>query len=712
MPNTLRVLPGARYPQGATVYETGVNFCIISREATRVELLLYEACDSPEPFEVVLLDPHHNRTFIFWHVFVEGLRPGVNYTWRIDGPDDTAGCGYRYNPDIELVDPWARAVTDNLWRRRDAMAGDYSTSIRAVVVDRDPGKSSSQVEAALNPKDRTQVQEMVIYELHVGGFTRHPSSGVEKSKRGCFAGLVEKIPYLKDLGVTHVELLPVMAFDSQDVPLGVAEKGNCNYWGYSTHSFFSPHPGYCVTPEQGTHLREFRDMVEAMHEAGLQVILDVVFNHTAEGGVDGPTINFRGMGNEMFYHLDPADRTRYIDFTGCGNTVNCNQPLVTGFLLHCLEFWAGEMAVDGFRFDLASVLSRGQDGLPMAHPPIVWAIELSALLANRNIIAEAWDAVGLYQVGHFPGYRWGEWNGRYRDVIREFVRGDRGLVAEVATRITGSSDLYAHQGRHPFNSVNFITCHDGYTLWDLVSYQDKHNWSNGEENRDGHNDNRSWNCGVEGETSDPAINQLRRRQARNFMAILLISQGVPMLLAGDEVLRSQSGNNNAWCQDNELNWFDWSLLEKNAEMLRFTREMISLRRRHPTLMRRQFLTGRARPGGEMPDITWHGYALGEPLWDQPDAQVLGFTLAAVEADEAHLHVVLNMGEKGRDFPLPKVQGVRWYLAIDTGADAPRDASPPEQQLQVDGDEIRVAARSVIVLEGRRPGMSGLSDRPL
>lgn len=702
MTNSLRVLPGARYPQGATVYDTGVNFCIISREATRVELLLYEACDSTEPFQVVVLDPHDNRTFVFWHVFIEGLKPGINYTWRVDGPNDTARSGYRFNPEVELVDPWARATTDNLWRRSDAMSGDYSTSIRAVVVDSGQYKLPSHAEDFVHPEHRSQVQEMVIYELHVGGFTKHPSSGVEESKRGCFAGLIEKIPYLKELGVTHVELLPVMAFDAQDVPPGVAEKGNSNYWGYSTHSFFSPHPGYCVTPEQGTHLREFRDMVDAMHEAGLQVILDVVFNHTAEGGIDGPTINFKGMGNEIFYHLEASDRSRYNDFTGCGNTVNCNQPLVTGFLLHCLEFWAGDMAVDGFRFDLASVLSRGQDGLPMAHPPIVWAIELSAVLANRNIIAEAWDAVGLYQVGHFPGYRWGEWNGRYRDLIREFVRGDKGLIAEVATRLTGSSDLYAHQGRHPFNSVNFITCHDGYTLWDLVSYQDKHNWDNGEENHDGHNDNRSWNCGVEGETDDPVINQLRRRQARNFMAILLLSQGVPMLLAGDEVLRSQSGNNNAWCQDNALSWFDWSLVEKNADMLRFTREMIALRRRHPTLMRRQFLTGTPRPGEAMSDITWHGHALEEPLWDLPDARVLAFTLAAVDQQESHLHVVLNMDDEAHDFPLPPIGHVGWHLAIDTGEDAPRDAVPPDHQTRLDRLQIRVKARSVVVLEGHHP----------
>ena len=700
MPEALSTCPGSRFLQGASVRDDGVNFCIISREATRVELLLYESHDSPEPFQVILLDAHENRTFIFWHVFVKDLKPGVSYTWRLDGPADTARTGCRYNASVELLDPWAKAVTDTLWRRRDAIGGDYSTSMRAMVVDTRGLPAIDQAKPAAAHQYVCRTHEMVIYELHVGGFTRHSSSGVSEKKRGTFAGLIEKIPYLKELGITHVELLPIMAFDAQDVPRSVADQGNSNYWGYSTHSFFSPHPHYCVTPEKGTHLEEFRAMVDAMHAAGLGVIWDVVFNHTAEGGADGPTINFKGMGNDIFYHLEPADRSIYRDFTGCGNTVNCNQPLVSGFLLHCLEFWAEKMAVDGFRFDLASVLSRGQDGQPMAHPPVVWAIELSAVLANRQIIAEAWDAVGLYQVGNFPGYRWGEWNGRYRDVMRQFVRGDGGLVGEVATRVAGSADLYARQERHPFNSVNFVTCHDGFTLWDLVSYSEKNNWANGEGNRDGHNDNLSWNCGTEGETNDAAVNSLRGRQARNFMAILLLSQGVPMLLAGDEVLRSQRGNNNAWCQDNELSWFDWTLKDVHSDMLSFTREMIALRRRHPTLMRRQFLKGEQCADESMRDICWHGYELNNPLWHEPSARVLAFTLAAVAEGEAHLHVIFNMSDASHRFPLPWVDGVTWYSAIDTNAEAPADAVPPERQLPLDATSIDVGSRTVVVLEGR------------
>jgi glycosidase len=439
---------------------------------------------------------------------------------------------------------------------------------------------------------------MIIYELHVGGFTRHPSSGVRHP--GTFLGLIEKIPYLKELGITHVELMPVMAFDEQDVPEPVWKAGLRNFWGYSSFGFFSPHPGFCVTPEQGTHRREFRDMVKALHRAGIGVILDVVFNHTSEGGAGGPTLTFKGFGNETFYCLDAIDKGIYLDFTGCGNTVNANHPLVTNFIIDALEYWVREMHVDGFRFDLASAMARDSDGRPLANPPVLWGIELSDTLAATKIIAEAWDAAGLYQVGTFPGYRWMEWNGRYRDSIRRFVRGDPGLVPEIATRISGSSDLYEANLRKPINSINFVTCHDGFTLWDLVSYNRKHNLANHEGNRDGTDDNLSWNGGTEGETPNLEVLTLRRRQARNLLTLLFLSQGIPMLLAGDEVLRSQQGNNNAWCQDNETGWLDWSLMERNAAMLRFVRGLIALRKRHASLRHRHFLAGRPLPGGNPP----------------------------------------------------------------------------------------------------------------
>ena len=613
---------GSYFPTGATVSDAGVNFSVFSRHASGAELLLYEAAGSPEPFQIISLNPKTNRSFFFWHVFVEALPAGTHYTWRMFGPNDTASTGRRFNAKKELIDPWATAVTDVFWNRRRASdPNDESrSSYRAVVAKSDYFWADER-------SCKRGLEGAVIYELHVGGFTRHPSAGV--GHPGTFAGLIDKIPYLQELGITHVELMPVMAFDEQFVPDNVAARGLKNYWGYNTHSFFSPHPGYCVSPELGTHAREFKDLVKALHNAGIGVILDVVFNHTAEGGHNGPMINFKGFFNEIFYHLDPHNRSYYRDYTGCGNSVNCNHPLVTQFIVHCLEYWVEEMHVDGFRFDLASVFTRGEDGTPQANPSLPWRIEFSNALNEVPMIAEAWDASGLYHVGSFPGLRWAEWNGRYRDVIRRFVRGDPGLVGEVASCIAGSSDLYADEDRLPLHSINFISCHDGFTLYDLVSYNGKHNEANGEDNRDGCDNNFSWNCGAEGETDNAEILALRRRQAKNLISILLLSQGVPMLLSGDEVLHTQKGNNNAWCQDNELSWFDWSLVEKNRDMLRFVKELIALRRRHPNLNRREFLTGEQVSGRGLPDIAWHGYRLDEPLWFDYSAQYLAYTLAGL-----------------------------------------------------------------------------------
>ncbi len=695
--NQYVVHPGARFPRGATVFPHGVNFSILTRGASRVELLLYEAHDSPEPFQVLELDPRVNRTFIFWHVFVEGLKAGVNYTWRVHGPRSG---GQIFDGERELLDPWATAVTTTLWDRWRDGSGQSRDSMRAITVETPrPEQIGRPPHRAVPYKSRYHAEEAVIYEMHVGGFTKHPSSDVAMDRRGTFLGVIEKIPYLQELGITHVELLPVMAFDHEDVPVSVAERGLRNYWGYSPHSFFCPHPGYCVTPEQGTHVAEFKRLVQALHDARIDVIIDVVFNHTAEGGKGGPIINFKGLGNELFYHLDEEHDYEYRDYTGCGNTINANQPMVSAFLLDCLEFWAKDIGVDGFRFDLASAMCRGTDGEPMEYPPIVWSIELSPVLARKRIIAEAWDAVGLYQVGSFPGYRWSEWNGSYRDVIRRFVRGDRGIVSEVATRIGGSSDYYEHYGRHPFNSINFVTCHDGFTLWDLVSYNRKHNENNGEENRDGHNENLSWNCGVEGETLNPQLLALRRRQAKNFMAVLMLSQGVPMLQAGDEVLRSQGGNNNAWCQDNEISWFNWKLTDKNRDMLRFTREMIAFRRRHPSLMRRRFLTGKPVALTGVADVSWYGSDLTAPDWKDPVDQVIAFTLSAVRNKEPHLHVIMNMSDLDHEMPIPALNEVTWQLAVDTTKIAPQDVVTPDAQ-QVWTEAVYPAkGRSVVVLEG-------------
>jgi glycogen operon protein len=695
-PPAYAVRPGSRFPAGAAVCPDGVNFCIFSRHAVRAELLLYAAADSPGPFLTISLDHEHNRSFFFWHVFVEDLPIGSHYTWRMDGPGDTAATGRRFYPGRELLDPWARAVSDAVWDRKRAIDPQDRGpgGMRAIVVE--PLPPAAVMRPRREPAD---LEGAVIYELHVGGFTRHASAGV--AHPGSFAGLRDKIPYLQALGVTHVELLPVMAFDAQDVPAGVGERGLRNYWGYSTHSFWAPHPGYCVDPARAS--REFRDLVDALHDAGIRVLLDVVFNHTAEGGDGGPVIHYKGLANDIFYHLDAADRRRYLDFTGCGNTVNCNHPLVTTFIVHCLEYWVEALGVDGFRFDLASVFARGDNGMPMGNPPLPWAIESSRILSQVPVIAEAWDAAGLYHVGSFPGMAWAEWNGRYRDVMRRFVRGDPGLIGEVATRLAGSADMYAADGRKPANSINFITCHDGFTLNDLVSYNGKHNEANGEGNRDGSNDNLSWNCGAEGASDDPVVLGLRLRQAKNLLALLMLSRGVPLLLAGDEVLRTQHGNNNAWCQDNDLGWFDWRLTDRNADMLRYTRELIALRRRHPSLTTNRYFTGQPVPGRAVPpvaDVVWHGIRLNEPLWQDSSARVLAFTVAGLSDAEADLHVILNMSEQALDAPLPDMGGRRWHRALDTALASPQDVTPAAEQTVLPALRYAVPARSVVVLEAR------------
>jgi glycogen operon protein len=675
---------GSRFPLGATPSADGVNFSVFGRHADHVELLLYEAANSPQPFQVITLDPQENRSYLIWHVFVERLTPGAHYDWRMDGRPDTAVSGSRCNPRKTLLDPFARGVTDALWDRRRAAdpTDDSPSGLRAVVCDPTFDWSGERQIAR-------ELEGAVIYELHVGGFTRHPSSGA--AAPGTFSALAKKIPYLRELGITHVELLPVMAFDEQSVSAATAARGLKNYWGYNTHSFWSPHPAYCVDPQRGRQVAEFKHMVRALHEAGIGVILDVVFNHTAEGGADGPWINFKGVANETFYLLDPSDRRRYLDFTGCGNTVNCNHPQVAAFIVRCLEYWVREMHVDGFRFDLASIFTRGEGGAVLANPPLPWDIELSNTLAGIPLIAEAWDAAGLYHVGAFPGMGWAEWNGAYRDVIRRFVRGDGGLIGAVANRIAGSSDLYANDGRRPCNSINFITCHDGFTLADLVSYNGKHNEANGEDNRDGSSDNLSWNCGAEGAAADAIIGELRGRQARNLIAILMLSRGVPMLLSGDEVLRSQGGNNNAYCQDNELSWFDWSRIDSQQDMLRFTREMIAFRRRHPSLTRNRFYTGNILSGRGMADIAWHGRRLDQPAWSDHGARVLGFTIAGTASDEADIHAILNMSDETLEAELPGPPGRRWQLAVDTAEKIPCQRELPTPT-------YLVRPRSVVVLE--------------
>ena len=638
-----------------------MNFAVFSPRATRVWLRLYRGAADVRPIAELELDAATHRTYGFWHVFVAGARAGWFYTWRADGPNEPAA-GLRFDVRRELLDPKALLVSDAVWDREASIDGDPAAAFRAEIAPAD------DYDWGGDEPLRLPLQDAVIYELHVAGYTRHPSAGVENP--GTFQGLVEKIPHLKALGITDVELLPVFAFDEQDVPAATAALGLKNFWGYSPVSFFAPHGQYAASSDAR---REFRDMVKALHAAGIGVILDVVLNHTAEGSVEGPTISYKGLVNELFYLLDAKDRSKYLDFTGCGNTVSSNQALVAQWLVEILRFWAVEMHVDGFRFDLAGVLSRDEQGKPLAHAPVISAIELAPELSGVHLIAEAWDTGGIYQVGSFPGFKWAEWNDRYRNVVRRFLRGDPGHLGEIATRIAGSSDLYAWAGKTPQNGINFVTCHDGFTLYDLVSYGKKHNNTNGEHNRDGRDDNWSWNSGVEGATDDPRILRLREQRARNFVALLLLSQGVPMLTAGDEVLRTQRGNNNAYCQDNDVSWVDWSFSPAARAMLRFTRELIALRKRHPSLRRPRFLNGHAP--GTPAEIHWYGESPAEPNWQDAGASVLCFTLAGVVAQEPALHVMINMAPTSRTLPLPDPVARNWRRFADTTLVAPDDVVP-------------------------------------
>lgn len=678
---------GNPHPLGATVFEGGTNFAVFSHNATSIELVLFNEHDDPEPVQVIRFEPNVNRSFHFWHIFVKDLKPGMHYAYRVDGPHEPWN-GHRFNPNKLLIDPYARGNTNNLWNRISACGEEdnLSTSLRSVVIDH------QDYDWEGDKPLRRSMSESIIYEMHVGGFTKHSSASVKNP--GTFQAVIEKIPYLQALGITAVELLPVFEFDDKEVlhiQDGVELK---NYWGYSTVSFFSPHRAFCISPEDGTHVTEFRDMVKALHKAGIEVILDVVFNHSNEGNHQGPTINFKGFDNSIYYHLVEGNKQYYMDYSGCGNTLNCNHPIVEKMITECLEYWVREMHVDGFRFDEGSILARGQDGVPMAYPPVVWNIELSETLMDAKIIAEAWDAAGLYQIGYFPGYRWAEWNGKYRDTIRQFIKGDAGILGDVAKRIAGSADLYEANAHLPINSINFICCHDGFTLNDLVSYNEKHNEANGEGNNDGINDNLSWNCGAEG-IAGLEIEQLRNRQVKNFAAILFLSQGVPMITMGDEIRRTQAGNNNTYCQDNATGWMNWDNLDEHGDVYRFFSRLISFRRRHSVIHRSRFFTGAINERG-LKDIEWHGTSLYQPGWNDANSRALAFTLGG-EDGECDLHVMMNMYWEPLEFELPKVEGYRWFRFADTSLPSPLDVAETDFENVTEGSTYRVNNNSIVIL---------------
>jgi len=692
MVESLRTLPGLPYPLGATVQPNGVNFALFSKNATTVELLLFDAYDDPAPAVVIPLDPRRNRTFYYWHILVQGIGPGQIYAYRVNGPYDPQQ-GLRFHPNKVLLDPYAREIVygDN-WSHRQACGFDDNTvsAMKCRVVD----VSDYDWEGDL-PLQRP-LDETIIYEMHVGGLTRHPSSGVKHP--GTFAGVIEKIPYLKSLGITAVELLPVQQFDEQDVPPPLT-----NYWGYNPVNFFAPHRGYCVPDSPVSPINQFRDMVKALHRAGIEVILDVVFNHTAEGDENGPTICYRGLENRAYYLLDPNDRSRYKNYSGCGNTLNGNHSIVRRLIMDALHYWVQEMHVDGFRFDLASVLSRDELGRPMRDPPILWDIESDPHLAGTKIIAEAWDAGGLYQVGTFIGHRWAEWNGRYRDDVRRFLRGDEGTVQNFAARILGSPDIYTAPDHALHRSINFITCHDGFTLNDWVSYNRKHNEANGENNRDGLNENWSWNHGLEGPTNNPYIEALRERQIKNALTILFVSQGTPMLLYGDEVRRTQGGNNNAYCQNNPISWFNWENVERHQDLLRFTREIIRFKGRHPVLNLKIYpATSSTVDEWVFLSVHWHGVKLDRPDW-RHFSHSIALTLNGGPYNDDDLYIIFNAYWEDLEFELPpRPVGSPWLCAVNTALPSPDDIAEPGQERPVVTPTITAHARSVIVLIAHNP----------
>src|SRR5271165_2035160 len=679
---TLIVGRGSPLPPGANPMSNGVNFALICRHGTAVWLVLSEPCEGQVLTEIQL-DDLHNRTGDHWHVRVDGLPEEFCYGYRVDGPKDN---GHRFDARNILLDPYSRAISCG---RPWGTKGDPPR--RSLM-----NESMTERNGVINP--RIPLEDTIIYELHVRGYTIDPSSEVRHP--GTFDGLSEKIEYLKWLGVTAVELLPVDEFDENDCPFVNPLTGERlkNYWGYNPISFGTPKAAYALEPERSEPWDEFCDMVSAFHRRGIEVILDIVFNHTAEGGEGGPTYSFRGLDNSLYYMLD--EQGRYLNFSGCGNTFNSDHPVVRDYLMTCLRNWVAEAGVEGFRFDLASVFGRDRRGKVLVNPPVVHRRSEDSLHYGTKLIAEPWDAAGLYQVGTFPGgARWSDWNGRYRDDVRRFWRAEPGLTSALATRICGSDDLYT--GRGPLHSINFVCCHDGFTLNDLVSYNHKHNEANGEGNRDGSDANWSWNCGVEGQTSNPTVNRIRERQVRNLMATLMVSQGIPMILGGDEFLRSQNGNNNAWCQDNSTSWVDWSLKDRNAGFLRFVRNMIAFRKAHPVLRRRTFFTGGA--AGGPPDILWHGVQPAHPDFSST-SRALAFALDGRCSDrqgfiDSDIYVAMNSGWTRLDFRIPaSPSGRPWRRVVDTAL------SPPEYFLEVDqGPQISswhtycVQERSMIIL---------------
>jgi isoamylase len=662
---------GSPLPYGAFRKGDAVNFSLFSKNATSVNLALYDG-NNEDAYAVFSLDPQVHKTGDIWHININPVRPKTQYAYFVDGPKEPI-LGHVFKPTIPLIDPYGKLLSNhNIFGRQDKF-------VRSVVTENEVFDWENDTPPKL------PLEQMIIYEMHVRGFTIDPSSKVEHP--GTFLGIIEKIPYLKSLGVNALELMPIHSFNECEY-YKVDPKTNkelYNYWGYSTVNFFAPMNRYSVNKEKV--IDEFKLMVKELHKEGIEVILDVVFNHTAEGNEFGPTLSFKGLENSIYYMLGPFGQ--YLNFSGCGNTMNCNHPVVRDLIRTSLRYWVSEMHVDGFRFDLASILGRGKNGEPLANPPLLEMIAQEPLLSSTKLIAEAWDAGGLYQVGSFPSWGvWAEWNGKFRDNVRSFIKGSDNLVGFFATRLCGSPDLYA-SSRSPGHSINFITAHDGFTLRDLVSYNEKHNLENGEDNRDGSNDNDSWNCGIEGESNDKEILTLRKRQMKNFMVTLMVSQGAPMITMGDEVGFTKNGNNNTWCHDDELNWLNWDKKDYYSDMLSFTSQMIRFRKNHHTLRQGHYLSGN--------EITWHGHKPFQPDW-QPSSRFIAYQLHdLIKNNDIFIAFNANYNEASITLPEPPPNKF-WYKIVDTALESPDDFTDPKIAKPMSSDNYVMKPHSSLILK--------------
>jgi isoamylase len=703
---TKTVAAGSPFPLGATLTADGVNFAVFSKNAAAVSLLLFDSPDG-EPTDVI---PLLARDKLIWHAQVNGLRAGQLYGYKVSG-EYRPEFGLRFNDSKLLLDPYAKAITGKFRNTGNLLlAYDPEPAAGDAVPDR--RENSAIVPKAIVIDDAFDwqgvvspsrgLEELVIYEVHVKGFTAHPSSGVQS--RGTYLGFIEKIPHLTRLGINAVELLPVHEHYVDDF---LGQKGLTNYWGYNSIGFFAPESSYGSQSARGCQVAEFKTLVRELHRAGIQVILDVVYNHTGEGNEMGPTISLRGLDNPSYYSLTgPADAPGryYMNYTGCGNSVNFDSPAVIRLVMDSLRYWMETMHVDGFRFDLASVMGRGEDGTFRSSASFFDAVSQDPVLCHAILIAEPWD-VGTYQVGNFP-IDWSEWNGRFRDTVRRFSKSDPGQLSELGWRLTGSADLYGDDGRSAYNSVNFITCHDGFTLHDLVSYNEKHNLPNGEGNQDGTSDNNSWNCGEEGESANPAVLALRRQMTKNHACTLLFACGTPMMLGGDEFGRTQAGNNNAYCQDNEMSWFDWTLAARNDELIEFFRKAIAFTRRFPVLQCGKYFLGTDLDDDGVADLTWFAPDGDKPAWQDPNARTLCYQLDSTEDGEQldvdRLFFILNGDFESQWVKLPPLEAPRaWRRAIDTSLPAPQDFADAGEEVLLDpNDHYIVNARSTVVLVAR------------